>query len=437
MKVESPIISSTTTELRGVPLKQGQVLAAIVLRSSNAKGEALLSLAGGQLPVQTRLPLQAGTTLKLSVRELGPPVLMQPLPEDTGTAGSKSGQTIQTRLLTLLFQRTSQQTATSQSGTSSISNQGVAPRVATYAAATSTPAATMTQLSTALSAPATGSASPQSQLQSNTITTLTAVLMGGAMVKSPTLPLSALPAAVRMALPQLDAPPAPAIIATALAKLVTTYSLPVPGERLVNRDTTTTNDLKTQLKLAAQAIKSSLSTQSTPIQMPDARSAPAQQSHVLGTLTDWLNHMDISQLRTALQQVQGQASWVIDVPVVIAEHPRRLQLAVTQEDEGPTENGGSGTGWQLDFALDLPQFGPLHGSLHLQTTDLTVRLYADEPDARQRLTASLDRLDEQLRRANLNPQLSVYPGPPPAVVQARLSPEPRRPDDTSQHSWRV
>lgn len=448
MKVDSQLIASTSTELRGLPLRQGQVLAAIVLRSDNAKGEALLSLAGGQLSVQTRLPLQAGSALQLNVRTLGPPLVLQPLPGAIGGTGpSTTGQNVQTQLLTMLFQRTSQMAAqytststASPTATGTYSNL-LSPSLATANFAQA-PAATIGQMTT--------TATTTALLQSGTGTALSGLVSGNASTRVPELTLAALPTAVRMALPRLDVPPAPAVMATTLAKLVTTYSLPTLGDRQTARDVAT-GDLKTQLKLAAQAIKTSLNTTSAGTQTTDARpgtipsqqmpaqQVPTQQGHVLNTLNEWVNHLDISQLRTALQQVQGQASWIVDLPVVVAEQPRRLQLAVNQEEEndGAHDGTGSGSGWQLDFSLDLPELGPLHGSLHLQSADLTVRLYADAADARQRLSASLDRLDAQLRRAHLNPQLSVYPGPPPAVVQARLSPEPGHPDDTTRHSWRV
>lgn len=418
MKVDSQNSTRISTELRGQPLRLGQVLAAIVLKSSNSTGEALLSLAGGQLTVQTRLPLQPGTALKLTVSNLGPPVILQPVADGSTPPGTKPGQDIQTRLLALLFQRTSQPTPGSSTASSTATNSlsGTKPGANPFS---------QTDILTG---------APASQTPMTRSATLTSESIS---LKTTDLALGALPAAVRTALPQIDVPPIPAIMAGTLAKLVTAYSLPIANERTTPRDTTT-NDLKTQLKLAAQAIKSGATMQATPTM--DAPTTPAQttQSQVLSALSNWLNNMDISQLRTALQQVQGQANWIVDVPVVIAEHPRRLQLAVTQEDDTPTENGGGGAGWQLDFALDLPSLGPLHGSLNLKSTDLTVRLYADEPDSRQQLNRSLDRLAGRLRQANLNPlELTVYPGPPPTAVQARLSPEPKRPDGPSQHSWRV
>lgn len=444
MKVDSQLITSTSTELRGMPLRQGQVLAAIVLRSDNAKGEALLSLAGGQLSVQTRLSLQAGTALQLNVRALGPPLVLQPLPGTSGGTGPvTTGQTVQTQLLTMLFQRTSQMTAQNTStGTVPPTPAGTYSGQLSPSMATTNPAQTPGM--TTSGQMQTSTTTTAALLQSGSGTALSG-LMSGNTARGTNLTLAALPTAVRMALPQLDVPPAPAAMATTLAKLVTTYSLPTLGDRQTARDVST-GDLKTQLKLAAQAIKTSLNAPSTGTQTTEGRTAPmptppgpAQQAHVLNTLNDWVNNLDVSQLRTALQQVQGQASWIVDLPVVVAEQPRRLQLAVNQDEEndGAHDGTGSGSGWQLDFALDLPELGPLHGSLHLQSADLTVRLYADATEARQRLSASLDRLDAQLRRAHLNPQLSVYPGPPPAVVQARLSPEPARPDDTTRHSWHV
>ena len=169
---------------------------------------------------------------------------------------------------------------------------------------------------------------------------------------------------------------------------------------------------------------SQASVQSTSTAVPQSASQTvAQTTSIQSSLEQWISRLDVSQLRTAIQHIQGQPTWVVDVPMMLAEQPRRFQIAIQEQSQGadPLDEPA----WQLDFAIDLPKLGPLHGSLSLQSTDLTVRLYADEPQAREQLDASLDQLAEHLRAASLMPkELSIYPGPPPKAVQERLNPAP-------------
>lgn len=143
-----------------------------------------------------------------------------------------------------------------------------------------------------------------------------------------------------------------------------------------------------------------------------------------------MNRLDVSQLRSAILQIQGQPTWVVDVPMMLAEQIRRFQIAI--QEQSPNSNPPAESTWQVDFAIDLPELGPLHGSLSLQSTDLTVRIYADHAEARAQLDASLDQLADKLRAASLTPkELSIYPGPPPKAVQERLNPAPTLDEHTT------
>ncbi|MHB9020217.1 MAG: flagellar hook-length control protein FliK [Halothiobacillus sp.] len=401
MYIDRALTANTTTELRGVPLKVGQTLAAIVLQANQATGKAVLSLAGGQLTVQTQQPLIPGGALKLTVRELGPPLVLGLMPDvatpNQGPSGG--GRSPVQNLLSQLLQQLTVSNASSQ--TASGSNNP-----AQTAQATPSPARAAASSTQPANPPATFVAS------------------------SPQTATAQLPASLRAALPNLslllagDATSSSAHSpAHFLAQLVSHLSVP-NAVRLPNSEQLPT-DVKTQLKLAAAALKTQIKTEQPPARMTEpSRATPPAQATLQASLDQWLNRLDISQLRTAIQQMQGQPTWVVDMPVLIQDQPQRFQLAIHEERE-PNAGSETPSTWQLDFAVELPNLGAVHGSVRLQALDLTVRLYADEPSAQAHLAGSLAELAAHLRAAALNPtELSVYPGPPPNAVHNRLNPEP-------------
>ncbi len=431
MKIDSTLIASTVTELRGQPLKTGQTLAAIVLQANQGTGKAVLSLAGGQVTVNTRLPLTTGSAIQLTVRDVGPPLVLGLTPAE-GMAARASPQTPVQTLFALLMTKLGSGVLSSTPKADFTPPQGQQANTAKNPSLFSTTTTSST---------------------SNADSTTGKTPAGTAPITTATQSIKLdLPLNVRMALPSLDpvlnavrtgTPVAEQTLARNLTQLIVTNSLPVVPTNALDQ---ATSDIKSQLKLAAQQLKMQASLESAgkepvttgrgaqpPTAAPSASQTTAQTSTqtsaLQSSLEQWIGRLDVSQLRTALLQVQGQPTWVVDVPMMIAEQPRRFQFAIqeqAQNNKPPTEST-----WQLDFAIDLPALGPLHGSLSLQSTDLTVRLYADKPEARIQLDASLDQLAEHLRAASLTPkELSIYPGPPPKAVQERLSPAPI----TDEHS---
>jgi hypothetical protein len=413
-------LTTITTQLHGVPLKTGQTLAAIVLKADAVTGKALLSLAGGQVAVQTNQALTAGSAIRLTVKDAGPPLVLtlanqapRPMPAQT----------------------TNQAPANSPMQINQPSNQTLVQTLSTQL---------LKQLSTtqAASAP-------------NTSTPATA---GGSPAPASGLAL-ALPPQLRAALTAIDALLLPNKTAAAdpngtqnlgktLARLVTTLSLPNASPAGLGAPQPL--NLKDELKRAAQQLKAATTPATLKNTQPktqteqSARSQPilteastsanppsASNASLQTSLDQWLNRLDVSQLRTALQQLQGQPAWIIDVPILLHGQLQRLQLAIHEDNTQPANKTNPST-WQLDFALDLPRLGALHGSLRLEQTqqnqnDLTVRLYAETPQAQTQLTTPINELAEHLRAASLTPrELAIYLGPPPDAVAQRLQPNPTR-----------
>lgn len=419
MKIDAPLIANSTIELRGQPLRTGQKLAAIVLQSNTTTGKALLSLAGGQLSVTSRQPLAAGSAIQLTVRDLGPPVVLGLTP--SSGANTPARATMPTPVQTLISLLASRLGASNNAGVHGVSIAGKMPPAVEN---------TATNQSTKVELP----------LNLRTVLpTLDSLL---------TTPRTTSPSG------QTNKPSGEQLFAQTLIQLITRNSLPsLPAnteDRAGGRHGVA--DLKTQLKLAAQQLKmqatlssaakesgsASQNTKpstgpSTPAQVAGPMShqtGPAHANPTQSNLEQWIGRLEVSQLRSAIQQIQGQPTWVVDVPMMLGGQPRRFQIAIQEQAQEP--HSETATAWRVDFSVDLPELGPLHGSLSLQSSDLTVRLYADEPQARVKLDESLEQLADHLRAASLTPkELSIYPGPPPNAVRERLSPSPRLDEHTT------
>jgi hypothetical protein len=428
MKIDAPLIARTATELHGLPLKTGQKLAAIVLQANQGTGKALLSLAGGQLTVSTRQPLTAGSAIQLTVRDVGPPLVLGLTPSPTeNTATRGAVQTPVQTLVSLLMTRLSASTV------SSMPKADFGPAQGQQAANTATNPSTNPTMSAESTAGKVGNTSTATPTQSIRLdlplNVRMALLNLDPVLSTVRTGQTAAPNSMQPGKPDVEQ-----TLARNLTQLITANSLPVlPTTASVNH---ATSDIKSQLKLAAQQLKMQAALPSMGKESvvtgrgtqqgsssPTNAQTSSQATSIQSSLEQWIGRLDVSQLRTAIQQIQGQATWVVDVPMMVAEQPRRFQIAI-QEQVQKTDPATE-TAWQLDFSIDLPELGPLHGSLSLQSTDLTVRLYADEPQARSKLDGSLDQLAEHLRAASLTPrELNVYPGPPPKAIQERLSPAP-------------
>ncbi|WP_407276276.1 flagellar hook-length control protein FliK [Halothiobacillus sp. DCM-1] len=397
---------TSTTELRGIPLKTGQVLSAIVLEANQHTGQALLSLAGGQVRVQTQQPLTTGSAIRLTVQTPGPPLVLslQPDPPAT-TPATASGGAQPTALLNRLLGELAQRL-----------NQTATPRLAQgdpSGEATGQPsAATRSSLAT-----------PSAPLAERASTETTAV------------PLVSLPKVLQRALlalgetPQTNPPTAPpsprpaAQLADALASLLQNNSLPSPAAR-AQPMAAPPHTLHAALRTAALQLRQTAPSPASPAPSDAAPSvpAPATPTATQTLVNQWLTQLETSQLRTAVQQLNGQPAWLIDVPVNWQEQAHRLQLTV-QPDHTAAQAPTGDSPWRLDFALDLPGLGALHGSLRLQGQALRVHLYADRVETQTALNAELPRLDQHLRAAEFTPDhLAVYPGPPPASARDRLTP---------------
>ncbi|MGC9456081.1 MAG: flagellar hook-length control protein FliK [Halothiobacillaceae bacterium] len=151
------------------------------------------------------------------------------------------------------------------------------------------------------------------------------------------------------------------------------------------------------------------------------RRGAAPQGGPTGSLLDAaLAHVGSNQIRTAMQQLQGQAYWLAEIPFTHQEQTRSLRLAIEGEEE-PVE-GDDERRWRVDFMFDLPGLGPIFVNLTLKDKRLDTRLFIDQQSTRELAESMLPTLDRQLEDAGFETgHMNVLPGPPPESFVQRLS----------------
>lgn len=374
LKVEQPghTSSSSGPVLR---LETGQRLAAISLSDARPGDRAMLSVAGGQLQVTTQHPLKAGQAIDLIVSRLGEQVHLRPMqpPPDPRTLD-------EAQLTRHLLQSLSKLSHTSSAS--------------------------------AAAGPAGGSTA------------------------------TAIPPGLQGLLPMLTALREPRMLHGVVSSLLasashtstpakgtaTSFSAPFMAAGAGPSDT----PLGGLLQRAAQTLRT----------QPDlAPREPAARQQMLEFMQRLGNQVERSQISTALSQgAAGQAAgtqttptqptWLLDIPVQLANEAHNLRMAIREEPEG----GGQATPgghWQVDLAMEWPNLGPLHAALNLRGERIDIDLFADQPATVHLIEASRPQLSRGLVAAGLTPgRVSAYPGPPPQPVQDRLEPQTQRPTQT-------
>lgn len=467
--------------LRALNLREGQRLAALVLRDAKPGGKALLSLAGSQISVTTRTRLHQGEALELTVHKTGKQIVLS-RQTDTGAAA-------RTTLTRGLLNALNKAETAAGHMMATRPDHGGATRPPSATGATSTAARPSSAAVSQASAPHTTQplaasaagrvATPPSSLTATAARSATtsseaatptnrmpppAAPPAGHAATGPTAAHAArLPPQLLQLIPQAEQLRTAAGVAQLLARSglfaerhVVQAARSGAPQPLAAPTAGSTPDLKLLLRQAAAQILNANHAAapakggttsgarpggmagSSPFGAPAAAGPAAHGSAGQAggsTLEATLNllsaRIDASQIKTALHQFQGQSLWLIDVPIRFDEDLRRLRMAIREED--PATQGAS-SGWQVDFEIAMPGLGPLHSSLYLTGDELDVRLYAEQAGTRQLLTGGMVQLEAGLRRSGVTPRhLAVYPGPPPKAVQQRLDPEPPQ----SGHAWRV
>ncbi|KKC38803.1 hypothetical protein WH87_07835 [Devosia epidermidihirudinis] len=113
-------------------------------------------------------------------------------------------------------------------------------------------------------------------------------------------------------------------------------------------------------------------------------------------------------------QAKGSGDWSLDLPVLVGQHQTMMQFQIHRDQHNGTEAEGE-RGWQMRFAINLPDLGEVGAQVSLRGQATGIMLWAAEPDASAALESEMDALRETLVSVGLQPgAIVVRHGEPPA-----------------------
>ncbi len=119
--------------------------------------------------------------------------------------------------------------------------------------------------------------------------------------------------------------------------------------------------------------------------------------------------------------VSRSADWSMDLPVMVGAQQTLMHIHIHGDPQGDAEAAGE-RGWQMRFALSLPNMGEVGAQVTLRAGATGVMLWATEPTASAALEAEIASLRETLGGAGLRPgAVIVRHGEPPAPAAAAPS----------------
>lgn len=108
----------------------------------------------------------------------------------------------------------------------------------------------------------------------------------------------------------------------------------------------------------------------------------------------------------------------LDLPVMVGTHQTLMQLQIHRDQHNESDTAAE-RGWQMRFALNLPDMGEVGAQVTLRAGSIGVMLWATEPAASAALDAEIGALREALAGAGLQPgAVLVRHGEPPAAPTA-------------------
>ncbi|WP_240233437.1 flagellar hook-length control protein FliK [Devosia lacusdianchii] len=110
--------------------------------------------------------------------------------------------------------------------------------------------------------------------------------------------------------------------------------------------------------------------------------------------------------------------WSMDLPMLVGQHQTLLQIQIHRDQQGSSDDSGE-RGWQMRFALNLPDLGEVGAQVSLRGTATGIMLWATESATSEALEAGLGELREALVSAGLKPgAVIVRRGEPPVSAAA-------------------
>ena len=140
--------------------------------------------------------------------------------------------------------------------------------------------------------------------------------------------------------------------------------------------------------------------------------------HLLERTDSALARIRLHQHASLPDAVGRNADWSMDLPVLVGTQQSLMHIHIHRDQQGEGAEAGE-RGWQLRFALNLPELGEVGAQVSLRGGATGVMLWAAEAETAALLEAELSQLRDGLAGAGLQPgAVIVRHGVPPAPPQA-------------------
>lgn len=114
----------------------------------------------------------------------------------------------------------------------------------------------------------------------------------------------------------------------------------------------------------------------------------------------------------------GAASrWMFEAPFTTSQGAAVAQFEISRDPPPPGTAGATPT-WRARFSLDLEALGPLHTQISLSGDHAQISVWAERPDAAERLRDRTSSLTQALMAAHLRSDVMVHVGQPASATAA-------------------
>ena len=130
--------------------------------------------------------------------------------------------------------------------------------------------------------------------------------------------------------------------------------------------------------------------------------APPEEvgKHLLERTESALARTRLHQHASLPDPVVKTADWSMDLPVLIGQQQALMQFQIHGDQHSETE-AASERGWQMRFAINLPNMGEVGAQVSMRAGTTGVMLWASDPDAAAALNEEVPLLREALAAADL------------------------------------
>ena len=129
-----------------------------------------------------------------------------------------------------------------------------------------------------------------------------------------------------------------------------------------------------------------------------------------------LAHMDLLQLASLPEPDRpGEPTrWMFETPLQTPQGPGVAQFEISRDSQGRARDEERQPLWRARFSVDFEPVGPIDAQVAFDGDLARVSLWVLRTDAADRLRAAQPLLAQALAAANLQLELAIHSGPPPA-----------------------